>query len=202
METNHFVLASRSPRRQELLKLVIPSFTAIPSQFDEQQLMKQELPPEELVCQLSYQKAKDVFERNGDKDAVVIGGDTVVVSPGNVVFGIPKNQDDAYQMLVSLSGQTHRVLTGITIYGQAQRSFVCATEVEFYPLSEQDINEYLNTGESFDKAGAYGIQGYGSTLVKEIRGDYFNVVGFPIARFKRELKNFLLEESNFEKKIV
>ena len=94
-------------------------------------------------------------------------------------------------MLSALSGKTHRVLTGVTIYGQAHRSFVCSTEVEFYPLSKRDIDEYLDTGEPFDKAGAYGIQGYGSTLVKEIRGDYFNVVGFPIARFKRELKDFL-----------
>ena len=94
-------------------------------------------------------------------------------------------------MLSVLSGKVHRVLTGVTIYGQSHRSFVCSTEVEFYPLSKRDIEEYLDTGEPFDKAGAYGIQGYGSTLVKEIRGDYFTVVGFPVSRFKRELRDFL-----------
>ena len=190
METTRFILASRSPRRQELLKLVIPVFSVVPSQFDEKALMKQELPPEELVLALSFGKAKEVFE-NGNQDAVVIGGDTVVVSPGNTVFGIPENREDAYRMLFALSGKTHRVLTGVTIYGQTNRFFACSTEVEFFPLSEHDINEYLDTGESFDKAGAYGIQGYGSTLVKEIRGDYFNVVGFPIAQFKRQLRDFL-----------
>lgn len=190
MKTTRFILASRSPRRQELLKLVVPVFSVVPSQFDEKALMKQELPPEELVLALSFGKAKEVFE-NGNQDAVVIGGDTVVVSPGNTVFGIPENREDAYRMLFALSGKTHRVLTGVTIYGQTNRSFVCSTEVEFFPLSDHDINEYLDTGESFDKAGAYGIQGYGSTLVKEIRGDYFNVVGFPIAQFKRQLRDFL-----------
>lgn len=94
METTRFILASRSPRRQELLKLVIPVFSVVPSQFDEKALMKQELPPEELVLALSFGKAKEVFE-NGNQDAVVIGGDTVVVSPGNTVFGIPENREDA-----------------------------------------------------------------------------------------------------------
>ena len=190
MEANCFILASRSPRRQELLTLVIPDFTSIPSRFDEQKLMGQRLVPEELVQKLSFGKAKEVFER-GNQNAVVIGGDTVVVSPEDCVFGIPKDRKEAFNMLSALSGKTHRVLTGVTIYGQAHRSFVCSTEVEFYPLSKRDIDEYLDTGEPFDKAGAYGIQGYGSTLVKQIRGDYFNVVGFPIARFKRELKDFL-----------
>jgi len=122
---------------------------------------------------------------------LVIGGDTVVVSPENTVFGIPKDRDDAFMMLKALSGKTHKVLTGITIYGDKVTSFVSETEVEFYELSENEINEYLDTGEYKDKAGAYGIQGYASVLVKEIRGDYFNVVGFPVSRFKRELDSFL-----------
>ena len=190
MEVNCFILASRSPRRQELLTLVIPDFTSVPSRFDEQKLMGQGLAPEQLVQTLSFGKAKEVFERE-NQNAVVIGGDTVVVSPEGRVFGIPKDRKEAFNMLSALSGKVHRVLTGVTIYGQVHRSFVCSTEVEFYPLSKRDIDEYLDTGEPFDKAGAYGIQGYGATLVKEIRGDYFNVVGFPIARFKRELKDFL-----------
>ena len=190
MEVNCFILASRSPRRQELLTLVIPDFTSVPSQFDEQKLMGQGLAPEQLVQKLSFGKAKEVFERE-NQNAVVIGGDTVVVSPEGRVFGIPKDRKEAFNMLSALSGKVHRVLIGVTIYGQVHRSFVWSTEVEFYPLSKRDIDEYLDTGEPFDKAGAYGIQGYGATLVKEIRGDYFNVVGFPIARFKRELKDFL-----------
>lgn len=191
MEANRFVLASRSPRRQELLKLVLPDFEAVPSRFDEGTLMKENLPPEELVRRLSFGKAKEVFDSD-NQDAIVIGGDTVVVSPDGVVFGIPKDRRDARSMLTALSGRTHRVLTGVTIYSSSRQcAFVSATEVEFYPLSEQDITDYLDTGESFDKAGAYGIQGYGSTLVREIRGDYFNVVGFPVARFKRELAGFM-----------
>lgn len=201
MKTSRFILASRSPRRQELLKLVLPDFSVVPSRFDEQKLMNQHLSPEELVQRLSFEKAKEVFQK-GDQDSIVIGGDTVVVSPDNTVFGIPKDRDDAHCILSALSGKTHRVLTGVTICGQNKRSFVCSTEVEFFPLSESDINEYLDTGESFDKAGAYGIQGYGGTLVKEIRGDYFNVVGFPIARFKRELRDFLALLDKSEKKIV
>ena len=184
-----FILASRSPRRQELLKLVIDEFDCIPSAFDEDTLKSLNLSPEELVKRLSFEKAKEVYENN--KDAIVIGGDTIVVSPKNVVFGIPKDRDEAFFMLKELSGNTHKVLTGITIYNEKTLSFVSETEVEFYSLSEKEINEYLDTGEYKDKAGAYGIQGYASTLVKEIRGDYFNVVGFPVSRFKRELESFL-----------
>lgn len=196
METKRFILASRSPRRKELLHLVIPEFSVIPSRFDEEPLMEQDLPPEQLVERLSFEKAREVFF-NGNQHAIIIGGDTVVVSPDHCVFGIPQNRKEAFCMLSALSGKSHHVLTGVTIYGQTSRSFVSSTEVVFFPLSNQDINEYLDTGEPFDKAGAYGIQGYGSTLVKEIRGDYFNVVGFPVARFKRELRDFLANEGIF-----
>ena len=135
MEANRFILASRSPRRQELLKLVIPDFTVIPSRFDEQQLMEQGLPSKQLVQRLSFCKAKEVFE-NKNQNAVVIGGDTVVVSPENCVFGIPQDRKEAFDMLSMLSGKVHHVLTGVTIYGQSYCSFVCSTEVEFYPLSK------------------------------------------------------------------
>lgn len=183
------ILASRSPRRQELLKLVVNDFTCIPSKFDEDTLKNTDLSPEELVKRLSFEKAKEVFENNND--AIVIGGDTIVVSPENTVFGIPEDRNEAFGMLKSLSGKTHKVLTGVTIYAEKFLSFVSETEVEFYELSEKEINDYLDTGEYKDKAGAYGIQGYASVLVKEIRGDYFNVVGFPVSRFKRELEAFL-----------
>ena len=189
MKNIRFILASRSPRRQELLKLVIDDFETVPSRFDEGELMAQNLSPEELVCRLSFEKAKEVFSKN--PDAVVIGGDTIVVSPQNTVFGIPKSREEAFSMLSTLSGKTHSVLTGITIYNGDYHSFISATEVEFYELSEKEINEYLDTDEYTDKAGAYGIQGFASTLVKEIRGDYFNVVGFPVSRFKREFIKFL-----------
>ena len=184
-----FILASRSPRRQELLKLVVDEFDCIPSAFDEDTLKASNLSPEELVKRLSFEKAREVYENN--EGAVVIGGDTVVVSPKNVVFGIPKDRNEAFSMLKELSGNTHKVLTGVTVYGEKSLSFVSETVVEFYGLSEKEINDYLDTGEYKDKAGAYGIQGYASTLVKEIRGDYFNVVGFPVSRFKRELEAFL-----------
>ena len=152
--------------------------------------MHASLSPEELVLSLSEGKARAI--QNVPENAVVIGGDTVVVSPEGTVFGIPKDREEAFSMLLPLDGRTPRVVTGVTLLQNARcRRFFVTTEVEFYPLSEEEILWYLETGEPFDKAGAYGIQGKGSLLVREIRGDYANVVGLPVAELARNLQSFL-----------
>ena len=186
------ILASRSPRRKELLARLTENFQAVESSFDEETIKESGLPPEELVLTLAEGKARSVQQfPDIPAEAVVIGGDTVVVSPDGEIFGIPKSEQEARSMLESLSGRVHEVITGVALIRAEQcRRFNVSTQVEFYPLSEEEINWYLATGEPFDKAGAYGIQGKGALLVKEIHGDYFNVVGLPLARLARELSNF------------
>ena len=191
LEGKTVVLASRSPRRQELLRLITEDFTVRVSHFDERPLMAKagSLSPEELVKALSAGKAQAVLAEC--PDALVIGGDTVVVSPSGEIFGIPRDRADAARMLRALSGRSHRVVTGMTICGDGSAfSFAVSTDVEFYPLSEAEIAAYLDTGEPFDKAGGYGIQGYGGLLVRGIRGSYDNVVGLPAAELNRNLRKF------------
>ena len=191
LEGKTVVLASRSPRRQELLRLITEDFTVRVSHFDEGPLMAKagSLSPEELVKALSAGKAQAVLAEC--PDALVIGGDTVVVSPDGEIFGIPRDREDAARMLRALSGRSHRVVTGMTICGDGSAfSFAVSTDVEFYPLSEAEIAAYLDTGEPFDKAGGYGIQGYGGLLVRGIRGSYDNVVGLPAAERRRNLRKF------------
>ena len=191
LEGKTVVLASRSPRRQELLRLITEDFTVRVSPFDERPLMAKagSLSPEELVKALSAGKAQAVLAEC--PDALVIGGDTVVVSPSAEIFGIPRDRADAARMLRALSGRSHRVVTGMTICGDGSAfSFAVSTDVEFYPLSETEIAAYLDTGEPFDKAGGYGIQGCGGLLVRGIRGSYDNVVGLPAAELSRNLRKF------------
>lgn len=180
------VLASGSPRRHELLKLIVDDFEIRVSDADET------LPEKIAACNtaeyLSMVKAKAV-ERS--EDELIIGCDTVVVIDGKVL-GKPSSETDCREMLKLLSGRTHTVFTGVSfLCGNDEYSFTAATEVEFYPLTEKDISDYIATKEPFDKAGGYGIQGYGSVLVKGIHGDYFNVVGLPVAGLKRELDSFI-----------
>ncbi len=154
---------------------------------DADETLPRGISPEEAVLRLSAIKAEPF--RN-DEDTV-IGADTVVAL-GRKILGKPKNDDDARAMLRSLSGKTHSVFTGVTIiHSQESTSFAVQTKVSFYELSDEDIERYIKTGEHRDKAGSYGIQGYGSLFVKEIKGDYFNVVGLPIGKLNKELKNFL-----------
>ena len=192
------ILASRSPRRKELLARLTENFQAIESPFDEDSLKGFGLPPEELVLALAEGKARAVQKLPQISDeAIVIGGDTVVVSPEGEIFGIPKSEQEARSMLESLSGRVHEVITGVALIRAEQcRRFKVSTQVEFYSLSDEEINWYLATGEPFDKAGAYGIQEKGALLVKEIKGDYFNVVGLPVARLARELSNFCRKSLN------
>ena len=184
----NYILASASPRRQELLEKIIPQYTCIPADIDES--VPADIGVLDAPAYLSIKKARHIAKDN--PDAVVIGADTCVIS-GDKILGKPASRKDAFDMLKDLSGKTHLVVTGCAIIkGKREISFSEITEVEFYPLTDTEINAYLDSDESMDKAGAYGIQGGGAVLVKGIRGDYFNVVGLPVARLLRELKTFLL----------
>ncbi len=189
------VLASNSPRRQELLRYIFPEFEVIPAKGEESRRPGE--PPEQLVTRLALEKAAEVYNRlvNGanspslsPEQLLVIGGDTVVALE-NEIFGKPANKADAARMLRSLSGKTHQVYSGTAIlWGARQEAFCCCSRVTFYPLTEQEIHSYLSTGEPMGKAGAYAIQGAGMLLVKEIQGSYPNIVGLPVAALKQKLK--------------
>lgn len=180
----NLILASSSPRRKELLENLHISFEVSSSDVDES--FDPALTPGEIVMELSNRKAKVVSELN--PDSFVIGADTVVVLEGTVL-GKPKDRSEAYLMLKNLSGTTHSVFTGVSIIGpEKEKNFYVKTDVVFWELADEEINAYIDTGEPFDKAGAYGIQGFGSVLVKEINGDYFSVVGLPVSKTVRELR--------------
>lgn len=187
------ILASASPRRRELLEQGGIPFTVIPSQAEEKITMTQ---PGLAVEELSYLKCCDIYEKL-DEDVVVIGADTVVASEDKIL-GKPSSKEDAVKMLQSLQGKAHEVYTGVTIMireGEKKRkkTFHEKTKVVFYPMSEEEIRSYVDTGEPMDKAGAYGIQGKSAVFIKEISGDYNNVVGLPLARLYQELKNMGIE---------
>lgn len=181
------ILASASPRRSELLRNLGLTFTICPADIDEYRI--QEDTPSRLVEAISSAKASKVAAQS-DGDALIIAADTVVVLE-DVVLGKPINADAAKQMLSSLSGKTHEVYTGVTLrQGEREVCFHERSEVQFRPLSEEEIGAYLQTGEPMDKAGSYGIQGVGALLVSEIRGDYFNVMGLPLCRLGLALQDF------------
>lgn len=183
------ILASASPRRQELLKLITEDFKIVPADIDES--VDKSLPLESVPEHLADQKA--AFVSTQYPDDIVIGCDTGVFV-GNRMLSKPHGDMAAFEMLRLLSGRTHRVITGCAIYkGNKKLTFSDVTEVEFYPLSNEEIKAYIITGEPADKAGAYGIQGKGSLLIKGIRGDYFNVVGLPVAKLSRALKDIQAE---------
>lgn len=180
-----YILASVSPRRKELLKLAVGKFEVIPSGCEE--TVPENIPPEKIPEYLARLKACDVAEKY-PRDTVV-GADTMVFI-GGMLLGKPKDRPDAVRMLKLLSGTTHKVITGCAVCEKGDcRSFSYATEVTFYELGDDEISAYADTSEPYDKAGGYGIQGTGTLFVKEIRGDYFNVVGLPVAALKRFLYN-------------
>lgn len=178
------ILASQSPRRRELLGQMGFSFTVRPARGEE--LPHPELTPAQLVEELARQKALEVSS-GADADDVVVAADTVVAIDGKVL-GKPHDKVHAAQMLSALSGREHTVYTGVAVKrGETLLVEHEATQVRFRPLTEREIDLYIQTGEPMDKAGSYGIQGYGALLVEGIRGDYFNVVGLPICRLGRML---------------
>lgn len=181
-----FIVASASPRRKEILSMGGFGFRIIPSDCDE--TIKEKLSPEETVKVLAERKALSVLEKN--TESVVLGCDTVVAL-GDEILGKPSDREDAFKMIKALSGKTHRVCTGVCIADKDKiKSFVSVAEVEFYELSDETAESYVATGECDDKAGAYGIQGLGGTLVKSIKGDYYAIVGLPYAETVRVLSEF------------
>lgn len=181
------ILASKSPRRREILENTKVRFSVKESQVDE--IIKANESPKETVMRLAYEKALDVA--NDNEESLVIGADTIVVI-NNQILGKPKNEEEAYDMIKLLSGKTHYVITGFALINLSLNKKVIDCEVSqvtFKELSEECIKDYLNTKESLDKAGAYGIQGYGGLLVNNIQGDYFNIVGLPISKISDCLKD-------------
>lgn len=178
------ILASSSPRRKELLEDLQIPFEVRTSNVEETFL--ESLSPEEVVMDLAKRKAQAV---NLNKPTeLILGADTIVYS-NKAILGKPSSREEAFQMIRQLSGTSHSVYTGVAIVADGQcTTFFEKTDVLFWELTDEEINSYLDTGEPFDKAGAYGIQGVGRILVKEIHGDYFTVVGLPISRTVRELK--------------
>lgn len=174
------ILASNSPRRRELLANMGLSFQAVSPETDERVAGRPS--PGRLVTALSERKARAVAAL--EPDSLVIAADTVVYLDGRIL-GKPKTREDAFSMLRALSGRRHRVYTGVTVLlgGQARTEYE-RTVVTFRPLEDAEIWNYIATGEPMDKAGAYGIQGYGAMLVSRISGDYFNVMGLPVARLR------------------
>lgn len=181
------VLASQSPRRRELLGQMGLEFTTKSPEIQEEAFTG--LPAKELVETLSREKAQWVA-RQLDDETLVIAADTVVVRDG-VILGKPADPAQAEEMLGSLSGRTHAVYTGVTVCrGDQRMTHAERTEVTFRTVTAEEIHQYVQTGEPLDKAGAYGIQGLGALLVEGIRGDYHNVVGLPVHRLGRMLKEF------------
>lgn len=185
----NLILASGSPRRRELMSQVGLDFTVVTSDADEN---IKEMEPEDYVRELSSIKAQSVLEQYADKDnsVIVIGADTIVYHKGEILTK-PKDEEDAFRILKSLEGQIHQVYTGVTICSTHKNvSFYEKTDVWVYDMTDEEIRDYISTGEPMDKAGAYGIQGKFAAYIKGIEGDYNNVVGLPVARLVHELKTF------------
>jgi len=183
------ILASGSPRRKELLKLIGVEFEIITSNKEE---IITSTNPEEVVKELSMMKAEDVAEGISGP-ALIIGADTVVAHNGRIL-GKPKDREDAIRMISSFAGDEHYVYTGVYIIkkeadGSVKNiSFAEGTKVTVYPMTEEEIKRYADSGEPMDKAGAYAIQGLFAPYIKRIEGDYYNIVGFPIAGIYQRLK--------------
>ena len=182
LENRKIILGSNSPRRRELLAMLGVSFDVVSPTCDEK--LNENLSIFDAIIDVSKRKALSIIS-----DDIVITADTLVVLDDKIL-GKPFDRDDAFNMLSILSDNTHKVLTAVTIKNRLEiQSFLVETDVTFYKLDNQDINSYLDTSEPYDKAGSYGIQGLGGLFVKQIKGDYYSVVGLPISRLYNKLKN-------------
>lgn len=184
------ILASASPRRRELLEQIGLEFEVIPSRAEEKITGRE---PGMAVEELSRQKAADVAEQISD--GIVIGSDTIVYHDGHIM-GKPADRAEAEQMLQSIQGTVHSVFTGVTVIVKENgenscQTFFRETKVHVYPMTKQEIERYLDTGEPMDKAGAYGIQGKFAAWVEAIEGDYNTVVGLPVSALWQVLKNVI-----------
>jgi septum formation protein len=179
------ILASQSPRRKMLLQQIGVPFSVFPP--DVKEPINMEMSPDELVIYLSEKKAEQVcreLECRSKDLHIVLAADTIVVLD-DVVMGKPKNPEEAFSMLEALSGRWHEVITGVTlktVNATNKITYAEKTKVKIRKLSEQIIQRYIDSGEPFDKAGAYGIQGLGALLVEKLQGCYYNVVGLPLYR--------------------
>ncbi|MBR2283200.1 MAG: septum formation protein Maf [Ruminococcus sp.] len=184
------ILASGSPRRRELMKLITDDFTAVSVNADE--TLPEGIPPENAAEFLSAVKAEAAALRY--PDCLVIGCDTVVVAEGRIL-GKPADKAQCREFMELLSDNGHQVYTGCTmIYGGKKHSFSSCTLVRFRELSDEEIEEYISTDEPYDKAGGYGIQGKAALFTDYITGDFYNVVGLPVSRLSTELKRFRKEQ--------
>lgn len=182
-----WILASASPRRRELLQQAGIAFDVIPAKGEEHTTKEK---PHEVVMELALLKAREVADTIEDPDAVILGADTVVAAGGRIL-GKPKDRADAVSMLTMLAGKTHSVFTGVAIVRKDDGrvlNFFEETKVTMYPMSREEIEAYVDTGEPMDKAGAYGIQGKCAIHIAKIQGDYNNVVGLPIAGIYQRMK--------------
>lgn len=192
------ILASASPRRSQLMRQIGLKPEIMPSMADEEIEAEG---PKELVRELSRRKAEEVAARYSE-DTLVIGADTVVAVQGRIL-GKPATHREAVEMLMLLQGQVHQVYTGVAIVAGGTKKvlsgFAERTDVSVYPMDEEEIIRYTESGEPMDKAGAYGIQGKFAAYIREIRGDYHNVVGLPVGRLYQELKTLgFLEELRYD----
>ncbi|MDK0707717.1 Maf-like protein [Clostridium perfringens] len=184
------ILASKSPRRVEILEKIVKEFEVVQSNFDENTIdFNGDI--EKYVKDLSRNKAIEVSKRLNEP-SIVIAADTVVFQSGKVLEK-PKNEEDAFSMLSSLSGNTHKVYSGICLINTYDDTVVTdcdCTEVRFSELNPRQIRNYINSGEPMDKAGAYGIQGLGGAFVEGIKGCYYNVMGLPLNKLYKALENY------------
>lgn len=182
------ILASASPRRRELFRLITDSFSVESADVDESKFSAT-VPETDIPSVLAHKKAEKIAASHPDD--IVIGCDTAVFI-NETMLGKPRDRDESRSMLEMLSGKTHTVITGCSIIcGSENETFSVSTRVTFYELNESQILRYINTGEPADKAGSYGIQGYGSLLVEKIDGDYYNVVGLPVSQLYRHLLKYI-----------
>lgn len=182
------ILASASPRRREICTLLGLAFTV--QAAENEPSLDPSLPPAQEVRRVAAAKAQEIFNKNPDR--TVLGADTAVICGGRI-FGKPADKPEAAAMLRELSGKIHTVLTGVCIV--SPRKQVCFTDaalVEFFPLTDGEIDAYVRTGEPMDKAGAYAVQGMGARFIKRIEGDFYTVMGLPCGRLYQELKAFFL----------
>ena len=182
------ILASSSPRRQQILKMVKLNFDVIPSFIDEN--YEKSLKPKQIVEDLSIKKATTISKKF--PNSYVIGADTIVCIKDKIL-NKPKNQQEAYEMLSFLSNRKHIVLTGVCLITEKNNilfNFIEKSDVYFYKLDEKSILDYIKTNSPYDKSGSYGIQDYSACFVKKIDGCYYNIVGFPISKFLNILKTF------------
>jgi septum formation protein len=195
LQQKRIILASGSPQRKQLLQSIDLNFEIIVSEFAEDlDLLSYKENLSQYVIDTAVQKCHHVFNQlklneNEKKNLLIIGADTMC-SLDNVVYGKPCDKDDAFRMLKAFSNNTHQVCTGVCILqgDMTTKTFSETTDVTFGSIDDETIQAYIETGEPMNKAGAYGIQSLGATLVKKIDGDYFNVVGFPIYHFCTQLK--------------